>query len=168
MKSEEVRCRLRPQLYMPLRRHLFSSLFSFLSYLFSLAKLYFRSWRSWITQQIPILKNGGSNPFERAKKIRSGIVRYCSLFYFVLLTRRDSKRPPNSASRRAKSLGEQSDGLFDSRRRESLRAGQKNKEWYRKILLLILFCSSNEKGFEQGRFAKGKLQPFGERLQSPL
>ena len=24
---------------------------------------YFRPWRSWITQQIPILKNGGSNPF---------------------------------------------------------------------------------------------------------
>ena len=27
----------------------------------------FRSWRSWITQQIPILKIGGSNPFERAR-----------------------------------------------------------------------------------------------------
>ena len=25
-----------------------------------------RPWRSWITQQIPILKNGGSNPFGRA------------------------------------------------------------------------------------------------------
>ena len=30
--------------------------------------VYIRSWRSRITQQIPILKIGGSNPFERAKK----------------------------------------------------------------------------------------------------
>ena len=29
---------------------------------------YIRPWRSWITQQIPILKNGGSTPFGRAKK----------------------------------------------------------------------------------------------------
>lgn len=28
----------------------------------------FRPWRSWITQQIPILKIGGSNPFGRAMK----------------------------------------------------------------------------------------------------
>ena len=28
----------------------------------------FRLWRSWITQQIPILKNGGSNPLRRAKE----------------------------------------------------------------------------------------------------
>ena len=27
-----------------------------------------RPWRSWITQQIPILKIGGSNPFGRAKQ----------------------------------------------------------------------------------------------------
>lgn len=31
---------------------------------------YIRLWRSWITQQIPILKNGGSNPFGRAITIR--------------------------------------------------------------------------------------------------
>ncbi len=30
-----------------------------------------RTWRSRITQQIPILKNGGSNPFVRAKKSKS-------------------------------------------------------------------------------------------------
>ena len=30
--------------------------------------VYIRSWRSRITQQIPILKIGGSNPSERAKK----------------------------------------------------------------------------------------------------
>ncbi len=30
-----------------------------------------RLWRSWITQQIPILKNGGSNPLRRAKKTKS-------------------------------------------------------------------------------------------------
>ncbi len=28
---------------------------------------HFRPWRSWITQQIPILESGGSNPFGRAK-----------------------------------------------------------------------------------------------------
>lgn len=28
----------------------------------------FRPWRSWITQQIPILKIGGSNPFGRANE----------------------------------------------------------------------------------------------------
>ena len=28
--------------------------------------IYIRPWRSRITQQIPILKNGGSNPFGRA------------------------------------------------------------------------------------------------------
>ena len=39
-----------------------------------LALIYNRSWRSWITQQIPILKNGGSNPFERAKKSVSTLV----------------------------------------------------------------------------------------------
>ncbi len=32
------------------------------------APLYIRPWRSRITQQIPILKNGGSNPFGRATK----------------------------------------------------------------------------------------------------
>ena len=32
---------------------------------------YIRPWRSWITQQIPILKNGGSNPLGRAKKSKS-------------------------------------------------------------------------------------------------
>ena len=31
---------------------------------------YIRLWRSWITQQIPILKNGGSNPFGRAITVR--------------------------------------------------------------------------------------------------
>ena len=28
-----------------------------------------RPWRSWISQQIPILKAGGSNPSGRAKKV---------------------------------------------------------------------------------------------------
>ena len=28
---------------------------------------YIRPWRSWISQQIPILKAGGSNPSGRAK-----------------------------------------------------------------------------------------------------
>ena len=38
-------------------------------------QLNIRPWRSWITQQIPILKIGGSNPFGRAKeKARFGVL----------------------------------------------------------------------------------------------
>ena len=44
---------------------------------------YFRPWRSWITQQIPILKTGGSNPFGRAKtKILSIIVGRIFVLYY--------------------------------------------------------------------------------------
>ena len=39
--------------------------------LFLIKEKHNRSWRSWITQQIPILKNGGSNPSGRAKKEKS-------------------------------------------------------------------------------------------------
>ena len=35
--------------------------------IFPTISLFIRSWRSWISQQIPILKDGGSNPSERAK-----------------------------------------------------------------------------------------------------
>lgn len=35
---------------------------------------YIHPWRNWITQQIPILENGGSNPFGWAKKIKDTIV----------------------------------------------------------------------------------------------
>ena len=35
--------------------------------IFLAISLFIRSWRSWISQQIPILKDGGSNPSERAK-----------------------------------------------------------------------------------------------------
>lgn len=31
-------------------------------------RLNIHPWRNWITQQIPILENGGSNPFGWAKK----------------------------------------------------------------------------------------------------
>ena len=31
----------------------------------------------------------------------------------------------------------------------------------------LFYSHLYRKGFEQGRFAEGKLQPFGERLQSP-
>ena len=43
---------------------------------------HFRPWRSWITQQIPILESGGSNPFGRAKteSTHSG----CSRFYSII------------------------------------------------------------------------------------
>ena len=41
----------------------------FAYYLFTFNYKYIRLWRSWITQQIPILKNGGSNPLKRAKKL---------------------------------------------------------------------------------------------------
>lgn len=34
---------------------------------------YIRPWRSWISQQIPILKDRGSNPFGRA--ITQGHIR---------------------------------------------------------------------------------------------
>ena len=52
------------------------------SYLFPLISIYFRPWRSWITQQIPILKNGGSNPFGWAKtKILSIIVGRIFVLY---------------------------------------------------------------------------------------
>ncbi len=57
-------------------------LFSFS--LFTL-NLIFRLWRSWITQQIPILKNGGSNPFRRANendKFRQKLV----VFSYIRLT----------------------------------------------------------------------------------
>ena len=49
--------------------------------------VYIRSWRSRITQQIPILKIGGSNPFERAKKKASPRQRGC---FFYGIRRRDS------------------------------------------------------------------------------
>lgn len=35
---------------------------------FLITVLNIRPWRNWITQQIPILEIGGSNPFGRAKK----------------------------------------------------------------------------------------------------
>ena len=38
---------------------------------FLITVLNIRPWRNWITQQIPILEIGGSNPFGRAKKSRS-------------------------------------------------------------------------------------------------
>ena len=49
--------------------------------------VYIRSWRSRITQQIPILKIGGSNPFERAKKKH---LRGSGDVFFYGIRRRDS------------------------------------------------------------------------------
>ena len=43
----------------------------------------FRLWRSWITQQIPILKNGGSNPFERAK-YKNRRRKVCGFLFFCI------------------------------------------------------------------------------------
>ena len=54
---------------------------------------YFRPWRSWITQQIPILKIGGSNPFGRAK-YQGNTVIFCGVLFFA---RRDSN--PERVSR---------------------------------------------------------------------
>ena len=34
---------------------------------------YIHPWRNWITQQIPILENGGSNPFGWTKKIKGAV-----------------------------------------------------------------------------------------------
>ena len=53
--------RVRPPLPAPVKALVSASAFR----LFDIS--YIRRWRSWITQQIPILKNGGSNPFRRAK-----------------------------------------------------------------------------------------------------
>ena len=58
--------------------------------LYSSLKLNIRSWRSRITQQIPILKNGGSNPFERAKKVT--VPLRCRCYFLVLIKRRDSNK----------------------------------------------------------------------------
>ena len=43
------------------------------------AALNIRLWRSWITQQIPILKNGGSNPSRRA--ILGNVLKQCISLY---------------------------------------------------------------------------------------
>ena len=53
--------RVRPPLPAPVKALVSASAFR----LFGIS--YIRRWRSWITQQIPILKNGGSNPFRRAR-----------------------------------------------------------------------------------------------------
>ena len=63
--------------------------------------LYSRLWRSWITQQIPILKIGGSNPFRRAKK--EDIDRKVGVLFF---DRRDSN------PERVRGVKKQSGGLF--------------------------------------------------------
>ena len=44
---------------------------------------YFRPWRSWITQQIPILKIGGSNPFGRAIKETSFVYQGKRRFFLL-------------------------------------------------------------------------------------
>lgn len=36
---------------------------------FLITALNIRPWRNWITQQIPILEIGGSNPFGRASQV---------------------------------------------------------------------------------------------------
>ena len=36
---------------------------------FLITVLNIRPWRNWITQQIPILEIGGSNPFGRASRV---------------------------------------------------------------------------------------------------
>ena len=40
-----------------------------------------RPWRSWITQQIPILKIGGSNPSGRANKKRTFVYQDKGAFF---------------------------------------------------------------------------------------
>ena len=44
--------------------------------------MFIRPWRSWISQQIPILEAGGSNPSGRAKK-EDLIVRWGLLFLYL-------------------------------------------------------------------------------------
>ncbi len=52
----------------------------------------FRSWRRWITQQIPILKIGGSNPSERANQKTSFVYRQKAFFgmMFTLMGKYDA------------------------------------------------------------------------------
>ena len=78
---------------------------------------YHRPWRSWITQQIPILKNGGSNPFGRAKVKAHAL---CVGFYFF--GARDSKDERYRATVRW-TVVTASDQAAAAARIESLRAG---------------------------------------------
>ena len=49
-------------------------------------RLNIHPWRNWITQQIPILENGGSNPFGWAKKNKRHPLR-CFLFFIYKETK---------------------------------------------------------------------------------
>ena len=52
--------------------------------MFPLPFIFIRPWRSWISQQIPILKAGGSNPSGRATRLNLDAIRVPgSAFYFV-------------------------------------------------------------------------------------
>ena len=83
---------------------------------------YIRPWRSWITQQIPILKNGGSNPFGRAKQAISDFRRL--LFYFGA---RDLKDERHRATVRW-TVVTASDQAATAARIKSLRAGQTQRD----------------------------------------
>lgn len=49
----------------------------------ALCFMYIRLWRNRITQQIPILENGGSNPFRRTKRVVSKNIFETTLFIYV-------------------------------------------------------------------------------------
>ena len=61
------------------------SIIKILFFFFLYTKKYFRRWRSWITQQIPILKNGGSNPFRRARIKSPKTSLFCEVRGFFFL-----------------------------------------------------------------------------------
>ena len=45
---------------------------------------YIRPWRSWISQQIPILKAGGSNPSGRTINAASVFTMFAAFYFFAL------------------------------------------------------------------------------------
>ena len=52
--------------------------------------MFIRPWRSWISQQIPILEAGGSNPSGRAKtKILSILVGRIFVLYYSFFIKTD-------------------------------------------------------------------------------
>ena len=55
--------------------------------MFPLPFIFIRPWRSWISQQIPILKAGGSNPSGRTINAAS-VFTMLAAFYFFATCRR--------------------------------------------------------------------------------
>ena len=62
---------------------------------------YIRPWRSWISQQIPILKAGGSNPSGRTINAASVFTMLAAFYFFATYRRvyQQKKVHDNSADR---------------------------------------------------------------------